>query len=348
MVKVAVSILSLILAYLLLPQIVRSLSIEKYEWLPTESAHHEFPMTVIGGNLDLKDGTSIYVPATDITKNGWGELGSTHVVGRDEKALPVKLTISWFSYVEDKFFRGSFDLPYEQLSSLFAKGRISAITGKKITFQRVMVGLAPAGEVSVWLLADGEVLHGASFTAEEYDGDWSQVTESERYSRAEYIKMILQYCLSKDQYERLQKDAIPYKEIQWYRKMYKWSFKGIGPRKMFVWIRSYNGEHEYFDLNHEKQDRTHRAAPKELEITWQGQFGKWYRGEVFLNESEVLKAFEKLSMGDVNHDMQLLVEVAENNHVELSLKNSKFILGLKQVLVKVHLLPGPPLAKGNR
>ena len=90
----------------------------KYGWLPTESSYEKYPMSIIAGDLVFSDGTSIYIPSSKIIENGWGELGSTHVVGERLKPLPVKIEISWFSYTEDKFYSGVFSLPYEKITAI--------------------------------------------------------------------------------------------------------------------------------------------------------------------------------------------------------------------------------------
>jgi len=66
----------------------------KYDWLPSESAHESFPMRIVKGDLILKDGTSIYLPDRRIVYNGWGVVGSTHIVGETLKALPEKIDIT--------------------------------------------------------------------------------------------------------------------------------------------------------------------------------------------------------------------------------------------------------------
>lgn len=337
MVKLAIySILSLLLAYVFLLPIVRNLSMDKYEWLPTESAHPEYPMTIVSGNLYLKDGSSVYIPSKAVVDNGWGEIGSTHIVGSTMKALPVSMKITWFSFAEDKFFTGTFDLPYDHISKLFAEGRESHRTRERITYEDIIVGMAPGGEVSVWLQAEREVLLVASFTAKEDVVDWSQITENETYSRSRYIKEVLKDHLSKDQFELLEKEGIPFEKLNLYRKQYMWNVEPIGQKWVDAWIKTYNGERELFGASGRKQSRRNRAQPKELEIVWEGRDGNAYSCDVKLNCEEIFKGYAKLSAGNVNHPMHLRVEISDNNLIAVSLRDDKYILPLKKVSVKVY------------
>jgi hypothetical protein len=99
---------------------------DKYEWLPTESSFANFPMRIVTGDFIFNDGTSIYIPSSRIINNGWGVIGSTHIVGDKLKLLPAKIKIAWFSFVEDKFYSGVFTLPHDKIEILFKKGGSSA------------------------------------------------------------------------------------------------------------------------------------------------------------------------------------------------------------------------------
>lgn len=254
------------------------------------------------------------------------------------------MEISWFSYAEDKFFTGKFELPYEQLCTLFSKGRTSPITGEKTAYDTIIIGVAPAGEVSVWLQADGEVLLVSRFFGKEYVGEWSTVSGSKTFSRAEYITEMLKGSLSRDQFESLRKEGVPLEKLRLYRKEYKTSLQAVGQKEMLGWMYCCNGEVEFFDFE-KTQNRMHRSAPKLLEIIWQGPFRKWYEAKIALNDSEILQAYETLSSGDPDHNLELLVEVSDNNHVEVSLKDSHYITRLKHVSVKVYQLDSAPIGK---
>ncbi len=92
-----------------------SCSMEKYEWLPSESGFKQYPMGIIKGDFIFSDNSSKYIPGSATINNGWGRLLSMHISGEALQPVPVKLSIHWFSYVEDKFYKGIFDLPPQRL-----------------------------------------------------------------------------------------------------------------------------------------------------------------------------------------------------------------------------------------
>lgn len=55
--------------------LLKETKMPEYEWLPSESAHVKYPMTIIDGLLFLQDGTSVYIPSKKVFNNGWGEIG---------------------------------------------------------------------------------------------------------------------------------------------------------------------------------------------------------------------------------------------------------------------------------
>lgn len=118
-------------------------AMDKYEWKATESAPDNFPMEIVSGDLVFPDGRSLYIPRGKVIHKGWGTMVSSHIVGEDLKPLPEQLKISYFSFVENKFYRGSFLLPREKIHGLFKKGYYSPKHKGEVTYNRIMTGVAP-------------------------------------------------------------------------------------------------------------------------------------------------------------------------------------------------------------
>src|SRR5690625_6974339 len=87
---------------------------------------------------------------------------SSHIVGPDLKPLPDRLKITFLSYLEDQFYEGVFDLPYETILSLFKEQS----TNGGPEYHRIMVGVAPGGYVAVWL--KGHIKTTEVFRSEEH------------------------------------------------------------------------------------------------------------------------------------------------------------------------------------
>ena len=315
------------------------LKMNRYEWLPTESSYEMYPMSIIKGDLIFNDGTSIYIPSRKTIVNGWGELGSIHVVGDDFKPLPAKIDISYFSFAEDKFYSGVFSLPYEKISKLFRDGLHSALTGKKITYQNIIVGVAPAGEISIWLMADGEVLLVANFRAREKMMDWKSVTENEEIPRSVYVEEVLSDSVGKDQASELAQHGIPYVKLEAHGKQYSWNAEVTGSKPTHIWLKTYNGECEFIDfLKDGKNRRNLRAVPKHIDIDWQDITGTKFTGDITFNENEALQAYQKFSNGKTDHELKLHIDINEKNpSINMSLRDSQYIYRFEKAVTKIYL-----------
>ncbi|MCP3873094.1 MAG: DUF2931 family protein, partial [Desulfobacteraceae bacterium] len=113
--KKIIILFSVIMACLTTGCMQKDKIMKKFEWLPTECAPKNYPMKIVRGDFIFKNKNSIYIPDGRFIMDGWGEVGSIDIVGEDFKPLPVRLRILWFSYTEDKFYAGDFDLPYEKI-----------------------------------------------------------------------------------------------------------------------------------------------------------------------------------------------------------------------------------------
>ena len=99
---------------------------DKFDWQARESAPQHYVMRIIGGTLSYHDSSgSLYVPDKSDIDLGWGTGISSHIVGPDLKPLPNHLTIIFFSYIENQFYDGRFDLPYAKILKMFQDGYYS-------------------------------------------------------------------------------------------------------------------------------------------------------------------------------------------------------------------------------
>lgn len=287
------------------------IGMNKYDWLASECALEKYPMEILKGDLVYKNGKSLYVPSGKTICNGMGIGLSTHVVGADKKPLPVKLYIHWFSYVEDKFYEGTFDLPIEKIKALFKEGIESPSDGKKITYDKIIVGLAPEGEISVFLNAHAVVLEVASFKAQEVQTEWKQLIDNPDYSRTEYVQSELEDTLNEGLLLDVKSNGVSKGEWHTYKKQHLWKPDVSGQSPLTLWVKTFNGESEYFNLSKPLNVRTRRAIPKSLSTRWKGSNNKNYLGKVVLNEEHVISIFEGLAAKFPDESMIFQVKIIE-------------------------------------
>lgn len=308
-----------------------------YEWLPTECADKRYPMYIISGQLLLENGESIYIPDRKNIRNGWGEIGSTYLVSEDIKPIPEKLMLSWFSFAENKFYAGKFDLPFDKLTQLFKNGFLSPITNNQATYKRIIVGMAPKGLISLWLEGDGTVLEVGAFQANEADIPWTTVVNNPNISRDTYIQDALEDAIGTEGIESLRKNGIPQNLWNLYREKYRWEPEITGSTPIKMWVHTFNGEKEFIDFSSNEEINKERAIPKGIILYWQATSGKKYKVETTLDEQEIFKAYHKLHDYNPNDSLKLKVEISDMSYsARVFLRNSKFILELKSVQMDVY------------
>jgi hypothetical protein len=282
----------------------------KYEWLAGNSAPALCPMQIADGAFLYRGGGSLYVPPGELNPK-WGESASVDVVGPDHKPLPDRLQITFYSFLEDKLYRGDFELPYERIAKLFSDGYYNPAKSVRAmaTFDEIIAGVAPGGIVVVWLsgqMREIEVFFGQ---AREIDSDWnatlrlpSTVVRKDR--RASVLtEVVVQEGPRALQFQR----HIPFGLWERFHERYRWRpvFENMPMPKELSPIEYYNGEVDYILFPQTEADcHALRATPSELTY-WMPTSVKdrmrWY--EVHFDEEETLAAFERLGSDQKPFDL---------------------------------------------
>ena len=202
----------------------------KFEWFATESAPQHYPMKILEGTFFYHNGgdTGLNIPSGGTYEGEWGKFISTHVGGEDLKELPDRISIVFYSLAERQFYKGTFDLPYEKILSLF---RESAAGDKnKPLYRRIMVGTAPGGVVAVWLTGSQtkEVFFGQAEKLDLSYGRAIGIRFDSPADEAEFTAGLLTDILKPDEIAALKKDGIPFGTWARYRKLYRWDIKIAG------------------------------------------------------------------------------------------------------------------------
>ena len=303
-----------------------------FDWLPTECAPKDYPARIVRGTLLFGDGGSVPIPGDQLINNGWGAVGSTHIVGPSLKPVPVQLELRWFSYLEDRFYAGRFELPSARMLELFGAGAASPRPGPRLKYDTVIVGVAPGGDVSVWMGAQRIVTEVATYRAAVAELSWTAVLDNPGIPRAKYIADALKEALPAEVLKRVTGTPVP--AGRWgavYARRLPWTPRLRGTLAATdLWVRCFNGEHEWLDLSGTRKDVDSppltRGVPRELTLTWRHGSGADLRSVVTLDEREVFAAFAKLAMADPGAPMTLLLEPAPDaTRVELFLQQRELL-----------------------
>lgn len=137
---------------------------DQFEWEAGWNAPELYPAEVISGRFENADGDGESL-IQDSNGGGWGEM-STYSAG-GKKTLPDTLRVHWYSFTEDKFYRGVFGLDKALITKLFREG-FNRFRGKDhVTYSYIIAGFAPGGVVSVWIAGEGKQVEVGVFKAQE-------------------------------------------------------------------------------------------------------------------------------------------------------------------------------------
>jgi hypothetical protein len=156
------------------------------EYYPMELVYGCFYCPDGKGGLPMRSGGS---KVLGIKSRPWGE--ADHSSWSDEPILlPNRLYLKWYSFVEDKSYEGSFELPYNKLLEIFQQKILRSRLKDYRDYSSLVVGLAPGGQAYLWakgLASDeGGQIFVAKFQAHETHIDQKILTGPYHYEYEEW------------------------------------------------------------------------------------------------------------------------------------------------------------------
>lgn len=318
----------------------------RFDWKASDSAPVYFDMKIIFGNLRYygdPNGAGLYVPSGGRISHGWGLMRSSHNTGVALKPLPDKLDITFFSYLEDQFYHGSFDLPYDKILKLFqeeeAKPKRKTLDGEDLPNDyMIIVGVAPGGSVAVWMRSQGtkELFFGK---AEKIEMDFSKafgIPIANKAERTAYVNEILAAAKYAEEIATIQKNGIPFNKWANYRILYHWvpTFAVSHPPNE-IGINFYTGEGEsfVFPLETSFVSAAH-PIPARVDFSYaiNGQ-GRENYYIVRFDENEIFDAFTRLSTMKLPLQLEFTPTVPIEQ-TQIRLHNTKESVLLKKFTVK--------------
>jgi hypothetical protein len=160
--------------------------IEKFEWLASAGASETSPMEIVRGSFIASDSSTQWIPNGEYLQAGWGNGNGVWAVGEDMRKVPERMQLTWFSYTENKFYTGNFELPQQKMYNLFkgnyGKGKRPNGEEYDLKFNELTVGLAPQGMATLWMSGLAQVEIG-TFQAHETNIHWENFHKGDRNER---------------------------------------------------------------------------------------------------------------------------------------------------------------------
>jgi hypothetical protein len=309
----------------------------KYDWMASNSAPRGCPIELIDGNFVFPNKGSLYIPPK-LLHAGWGMEVSKHVVGDDTKSLPDSFDITFYSYLEDKFYRGSFPLPHDRIADLFAEGftlHLNKRPSQHITYDAIVAGVAPGGAVAVWVSGISRQVEVFFGHAKEVDLDWHATLEMpSQIEREANRQKTLSNATTRDPLVAEMQKALPLGLWAAYRARYLWQpvFEGMKPPERLGNVNYLNGERDYLELPLDAAAQNARRPVPTLIVFTAFEAGRMRAYEVTFDEVEMLAVFPRLGRGDT--PLELVFHYRpERDDSQVLLRNARESVTLEHVKI---------------
>lgn len=243
----------------------------------------------------------------DMILNSWDKKNNSEYEIKNT-FLPDSLSITWFSYIEQKFYNGVFSLPYE---SILEKAKQLDITHSKKTEYSVCIvaEVQPKGKVDVWIEKleenyKGKKLKIGTFQAKEINATWHIFDHYLETDKTSDIDISKQVALVMEQH------------------LYRLEIKlPNGYTLEDSYFKLFNQNIWYNDKNKPEAPPLFNFLPQQYYLKW-GNGRKNFSTQFYFDEDEVLDAFRKNN----NKSEPLVLELILSdryNFAKVVLRNNK-------------------------
>lgn len=275
------------------------------EWLPSETAPLNRPVYLLHGDFILPDGTRIPIPGDRIAGAGagWGGLGSTHIVEPLVKPLPVAVEATWYALTEGTGYQGRADLPVEDMATLFATPVPHPLDGSPEAPDRLLLGMAPGGDMAVWAAGVNATVALGIYPAEPVALGARELFGTDDTPLEEVVQILLEEQLAPPDRAALAETGPQpglWREMD---RRFPWAPSMADAQAIAFQLNALNGEVEWMDA---APSNAARAAPRVMNVYWQAAEGGRV-AEVSFDPEETRAAFAGFGEGRA---LQLVFEPA--------------------------------------
>lgn len=340
---------------------------DTYRYETGSGSDENYPIDTYRQVFYSKDNEMIPIDGLGFQRGPWGNGGVTYLKNEKQNyKLPATMKVGYYSYAEDKFYEGEFNLPADKIKEyLNEKADDPEYANKKNEdskdgvfhkYNRIEVGFTLGGMVVLWMKGEDAQKLLATFFAKEAFPKWDSVFEnSDRKEKVEY-------GLNNGVYTPKVKNEILTKTLPldlWkkYDERFNWNFVvnlPSGGKLENISVKTINAETEtLYSSDHGDKKR---AVPYAIEFFWSLN-GKQYNSRIvfgdqmnyynaiykatkasakdarpadFRNE-EVYRNFHQLKPAESS---QLIMNVSGDQTINVSLKQGEQNLSFKNIIAK--------------
>jgi len=273
-----------------------------------------YHMTIQVGAFVRSDERSFPVPSGHYLRGNWGLSGISWSVGDENQPAPASLEILYFSYTEDTFYEGRFELPQQRIHDLLKAGFWDTEDKQQVTYSELTVCVLPKGMVCVWLNGGGNKVLIGRFQGSVSDADFKRFYP--QTDRAEMFQLELAKTTPAVQ-QQMKAGTINTKLWDDYLKTYDWQLAFSQPLTLTDYKVSYlNAEINNYPATQDLAPHLRalltpqlRAAPRSLNLYVRDEAGHNHllRTRAF-DEAQTMAAFQTLHQQSPTRPLSLRVE----------------------------------------
>ncbi len=241
--------------------------------------------------------------------NGWCEEGTTGAGSGN--TIPSKLTLTWVSYAEKKFWKIDTLIDSVKILHLFEEGYMNTDrTGvtSRVTYKQIIIGLAPGGIVVLWLAGDNRRVEVGRYQAKETSVDVNAfVPVPGTYKDlAEFYTIHYENSIPEKTKELIKAKGIPFGVWDEYRVKYNYNFRiqfYKEDKEDYRHCTYLNGEEEIIKGENLKSFQK-KALPWRVNLKFTE---KWAEAE--FNDEELMAAFKEFTKEDKTAEVEIVGKV---------------------------------------
>ena len=139
---------------------------DKYEWNAGLSGPKYYPSGAPRVEYFYKGKSVAGASIGTGADQGWGVTAGGYSGGDQYKDIPDSVAVQWVCSVDNYLYKGGARLPRERMLELFKNG-FKTVYGMKTTYTSIVAGMAPGGNVTIWLRGSERLTEVIRFKAQE-------------------------------------------------------------------------------------------------------------------------------------------------------------------------------------
>ena len=311
---------------------------EHFGWALSITAPKEYPIQVHkGGWLATKDKFITGITNMGIEGNNWSGDGNGGLGGGS--TIPSKLSLTWVSYAEKKFWTIHTDIDSVKMLTLFRQGFMFTDTYKgtteHVTYKGITIGLAPGGVVVLWLVHPWRRTEVGRYQAKETFVDVNEFYDNpSNDTQQQFYDWWYNHSVPKETQEKIKQHGIPFGLWDAYRVHYNWRFKMQfykEDKEDYRHCTYLNGEEEIIEGDSLLNNFMQKPLPWRIDFKFTE---KW--AETEFNDEELMAAFKELTKENKDEPIEIIAKVGfMYNDVSFRIKTAKKEIPLTKVSVKM-------------